>query len=164
MLNKIASLLSQGHASLRSQGLRIVPLAIFLLVFSSFVAPGTHSLDNEVLAFTNKFRKSHNKPPLTLRDDLSEIARKHSQDMANGRKSFGHDGFKQRSTQVKRLFQSCTLAENVAYGATSGKEVVDQWISSSPHRKNLLGDYNYIGIGIASDRRGRIYYTQIFVR
>jgi uncharacterized protein YkwD len=155
MLNKLSSLRSQR---------RIFPITIFLFVFSSFVAPGTRSLDNEVLNFTNKFRRSHNKPALELRDDLSEIARKHSQDMANGRKPFGHDGFKQRSTQVKRLFQSCTLAENVAFGATNGQEAVDQWISSSPHRKNLLGDYNYIGIGVASDRRGRIYYTQIFVR
>jgi uncharacterized protein YkwD len=160
-------LLSQGNISpmLNKRFFtHLFPLAIGILLFSSFVSPATRSLDNDVLHFTNKFRKSYNKAALVLRDDLSAIARKHSQDMANGRKSFGHDGFKQRSTQVKRMFESCTLAENVAYGATSGKEVVDQWISSSPHRRNLLGDYNYIGIGIASDRRGRIYYTQIFVR
>jgi uncharacterized protein YkwD len=50
----------------------------------------------------------------------------------------------------------------VAYGPTSGKEVVKQWKGSPGHRRNMLGKYKYIGIGIATDRRGHIYYTQVF--
>lgn len=143
--------------------LYLFPLTLFFVVLASFIAPDG-SLDNDVLNHTNKFRRSHNKPALVLRDDLSAIARKHSQDMASGRKDFGHIGFEQRSAQVRRIFKSCTLAENVAYGAETGKEAVDQWKNSSGHRKNLLGNYTYIGIGTARDRQGRIYYTQILVR
>jgi uncharacterized protein YkwD len=55
------------------------------------------------------------------------------------------------------------MAENVAYGATTAKEVVSMWKGSSGHRKNMLGNYKYIGIGTARDKRGAIYYTEIFV-
>ena len=142
----------------------LFPLTIAFVLLAAFVTPANNSLDSDVLNYTNKFRRSHNKTALILRDDLSAIARKHSQDMASGRKDFGHTGFDQRSAQVRRIFASCTLAENVAYGADTGKDAVDQWKNSSGHRKNLLGNYTYIGIGTARDRQGRIYYTQIFVR
>jgi uncharacterized protein YkwD len=98
-----------------------------------------------------------------MRNDLNAIARKHSEDMAKGNCSFGHSGFDQRYTRIKKIFQSCTAAENVAYGYRTGKEAVDQWKNSGGHRGNMLGKYKYTGIGTAADARGRIYYTQIFV-
>jgi uncharacterized protein YkwD len=86
--------------------------------------------------------------------------------MASGRKNFGHGGYNQRVLQVRKSLNSFTslVAENVAYGATNGKQAVDIWKNSSAHRKNMLGNYKYIGIGVARSRRGIIYYTQILVR
>ena len=55
------------------------------------------------------------------------------------------------------------MAENVAYGARTGKEAFQIWKNSSGHKKNMLGNYKYTGIGTAKDRRGTLYYTQIFV-
>ena len=37
-----------------------------------------------------------------MRDDLNAIARKHSEDMASGRCSFGHDGYNIRVSKVKK--------------------------------------------------------------
>jgi uncharacterized protein YkwD len=122
------------------------------------------SLVNDVLTYTNEFRKSKGLKPLKMHNELNELARKHSQDMASGRTDFGHSGFDNRGKKIRKIFESCTIAENVAYGATTGKGAVDQWKTSSSHRKNILGNYTYIGIGTAKDRRGRIYYTQLFVR
>lgn len=99
-----------------------------------------------------------------MRSDLNEIARRHSENMAKGNCAFGHSGFDQRYNKVKKIFQSCTAAENVAFGAQTGKDAVEQWKNSSPHRKNLLGGYKYVGIGTARSKQGRIYYTQILVR
>ncbi len=140
----------------------------FLLLLSPFLLlvsfkPAPKSVDADVLNYTNKFRKSNGLNSLVMRNDLNAIARKHSENMAKGRCSFGHAGFDQRYSKVRKIFQSCTAAENVAYGARTGKDVVEEWKNSSPHRRNLLGNYNYIGIGTATDARGRIYYTQIFV-
>ena len=139
-----------------------------LLLFSPFLLlasfkPVTGSLDADVLKYTNQFRKANGLKTLSMRSDLNEIARKHSENMAKGKCSFGHAGFDQRYNKVKKIFQSCTAAENVAYGAQTGRDAVEQWKNSSPHRRNLLGRYHYIGIGTARDARGRIYYTQIFV-
>ena len=100
-----------------------------------------------------------------MRNDLNAIARKHSEDMANGRRSFGHGGFEQRQSQIKRIMKTgCTTAENVAYGARSGKDAFEIWKNSSGHAKNMLGNYRYVGIGTATNKRGVIYYTQIFVQ
>jgi uncharacterized protein YkwD len=43
-------------------------------------------------------------------------------------------------------------------------KVVDGWLHSPGHKKNIEGDYNFTGIGVSKDKNGRIYYTQIFLR
>ena len=146
-----------------SRALRLVLFITSVFTFLSFV-PFNAGLTEEILVHTNKFRRSKGLPSLEMREDLNAIARKHSEDMARGRRAFGHGGYQQREKQVRKIFQSCTMAENVAYGSTSGKDVVTEWKNSAGHRRNMLGNYSYIGIGTARDRQGRIYFTQIFVR
>ncbi len=99
-----------------------------------------------------------------MKESLNTIARRHSENMAKGKVGFGHGGYDDRYKKVKETFKSCSMAENVAYGPTTGKAVVDMWKRSSGHRVNLLGDYRYIGIGTATSSRGQVYYTQIFIR
>ena len=123
-------------------------------------------LAEDVLKYTNEFRKSKVLKTLEMRSDLNTIARRHSEDMAGGRCGFGHEGYNLRVSKVRKIIKPCEgfVGENVAYGARTGKAAFDIWKNSSGHRKNMLGDYKYIGIGIASNRRGIIYYTQLFVR
>ena len=122
-------------------------------------------LNDEVVQYTNQFRKSKRLPALEMRDDLNEIARRHSDDMATGKRPFGHDGFNQRESEVQKIVQPFSeMAENVAYGATTGKEVVQMWKDSPSHRENMLGNYKYMGIGTAVDNHGTIYFTALFVR
>ena len=137
---------------------------IFLLAFTS--APtAKEDLAEDILKYTNQFRRSKGLPALEMRNDLNTIARKHSEDMASGRRRFGHAGLKDRELKVKRIIKPYrSFAENVAYGAKDGKEAVSIWKGSNGHRKNILGNYKYTGIGTATNRRGIIYYTQIFVK
>jgi len=142
-----------------------IPLTCLILFFnlSSFSPDTNSSLVTDVLTHTNKFRKSKGLPVLIISDELSAIAQKHSADMARGRVGFGHGGFSKRNKMAAKVIHPLNgFAENVAYGSTTGKQVVTQWKNSPPHRRNILGHYKYIGIGIAKDRRGRIYYTQLF--
>lgn len=137
---------------------------VCLLVFTSS-APLKENLAEDILKHTNQFRRSRGLSPLEMRNDLNAIARKHSEDMATGRRSFGHGGLNERVVKVKKIITPYhSIAENIAYGAGSGKEAVSIWKNSSRHRQNLLGNYKYIGIGTARNRRGVIYYTQIFVK
>ena len=138
----------------------LLGLFFFLSSFS-----GSINLDDDILKLTTKFRKSKGLSALSMRNDLNEVARKHSEDMASGRRRFGHSGFKEREMKVKKIINPYhSIGENIAYGANSGKEAVLTWKNSSIHRRNMLGDYKYIGIGTARNRRGVIYYTQIFVK
>jgi uncharacterized protein YkwD len=52
----------------------------------------------------------------------------------------------------------------VAYYKSDAKKLVDAWIASRGHRQNILGNYNLTGIGIAHNKKGWGYYTQIFIR
>lgn len=134
-----------------------------LLLLTAF-KPAPADIDDDILRYTNQFRRSNGMSALVMRSDLNELARKHSEDMARGKCEFGHSGFDKRYDKIKKIFQSCTAAENVAYGANTGREVVEMWENSSAHRRNMLGTYSYVGIGTARDRDGTIYYTQLFVR
>ena len=137
---------------------------IVLFLFSS-ATPLKKGITEDILKYTNDFRRSKKLNVLEMRSDLNSIARKHSEDMAKGRSSFGHGGFDQRERQVKKIIKSYSaMAENIAYGAVTGKEVFEIWKRSAGHRKNMLGSYKYIGIGTATNKQGVIYYTEIFVR
>ena len=139
---------------------------ICILLFmglSSFSPVGTDGLVDDVLAETNLFRKSNGLPELQLNEELNAIAQQHSNNMAKGKVAFGHDGFEKRNKMaVKSMKEISVFAENVLFGPTTGKEAVAMWKSSEGHRKNMLGNFRYVGIGIAKDKQGLIYYTEIF--
>ena len=139
---------------------------IFLTLSVSLISFSTNknaNLVNDVFNQTNQFRKSEGLPELIIRKELNTIAEKHSEDMAAGRVGFGHSGFAQRSTIANKEIRGLhTFAENVAYGAVSAEDVIALWKNSSGHRRNMLGNYKYVGIGIAKDRHGSIYYTEFF--
>ena len=73
----------------------------------------------------------------------------------------GHSGFNERSAKVPSAI-SC--GENVGYEkgySDPVKTLVDGWINSPPHRKNMLGDWNQMGIAFA--HHGDLWYgTQFF--
>ena len=130
---------------------------------NSFVADDQTGLTKDVFTETNLFRKSQGLVLLIMQEDLNLIAQKHSEDMASGRVDFGHDGFDNRYVLAgNKITGMHGFAENVALGTVSGKEVVTMWKNSSGHRANMMGQYRFIGIGIAKDKDGSIYYTQVF--
>jgi uncharacterized protein YkwD len=97
---------------------------------------------------------------------MSVIGQGHSKDMGDGKVPFGHQGFNGRFTQFP-FTPTLGGGENVAWskGASDvAKVTVDGWINSPGHRKNMLGDFNYSGIGVHVTSDGRYYLTQLFAR
>ena len=85
--------------------------------------------------------------------------------MATNRTDFGHAGFSIRSKVITAKVSGATaVAENVAYGNHTAKEVVDGWLKSSGHRKNIEGNFTLTGIGVARDQHAKLYFTQIFAK
>lgn len=123
------------------------------------------AMEESVLYYTNLYRSNKGLNPLILNKTASEVAYLHSKNMALKKAAFGHTGFEDRIAAIQsKSGKMAAAAENVAFGQLTAKEVVDGWIKSAPHRKNLEGNYTMMGLGYAKDARGVPYYTQIFLR
>lgn len=123
------------------------------------------AIQNSVLFYINEYRQQHRLPKLIMDDRIVIQAKQHSQDMANHRMPFGHQGFELRITKLRSQIKNTGgAAENVAYNYKSAQEVVRQWLHSPGHKKNIIGNYNLTGIGVARDKQGKLYYTQIFIQ
>lgn len=118
-----------------------------------------------ILDDINIYRVEHGLSQLKMNAIISEEAIKHSRDMAENIMPFGHDGIQERMSRLFKKFKlSHAIAENVAYTSSDAKTVVQQWLQSPGHRKNIEGNYNLTGIGIAHDKYKQVYVTQIFLR
>jgi uncharacterized protein YkwD len=145
------------------------PLATLQLVAAppSTVPPkaAATSVSRQILVFVNEYRRSKGLPALQANSFISSVALGHSRDMLTGKTPFGHDGFRDRINRISgQLGKLHVAAENVASGPMGAREVVDGWLHSPGHRRNIEGDFRLTGIGLAEGRNGMIYFTQIFVR
>ena len=73
-----------------------------------------------------------------------------------------------RHQDLGPILSGCGLrgvAENVAYGYSSGGDVVQGWMGSPGHRANILtGSYTKLGQGAAQASNGRWYHAEVFGR
>jgi uncharacterized protein YkwD len=119
----------------------------------------------EILRLVNQHRHAIGRPPLEANSYISSVALEHSRDMLSGKTPFGHDGFHDRIDRIrKKLGPMHVMAENVASGPMSAREVVEGWLHSPGHRRNIEGDFRLTGIGLAFGRNGNIFFTQIFAK
>ena len=124
-------------------------------------------LERDVDRRINRYRESTNRSPFEWNDSITKIARRHSEAMAKGKASFGHDGLKKRSQKIQKEFVIAGMAENVSkHQRSSGfaEAAVTRWLKSPAHLKNIDGDYDLSGIGAAQSADGTVYFTQLFVK
>lgn len=111
---------------------------------------GTSAPEQQVLDLTNAQRKQHGCGSLSLDSSLVAAAGAHASDMVR-RKYFDHTSLDGRSPFDRMQdagFQGSMMGENIAVGYGSAKAVVDGWMKSEGHRKNILNcQYNRLGVG-----------------
>jgi uncharacterized protein YkwD len=118
-----------------------------------------------ILYYVNAYRTKHHLNPLQMNPQMSAEAAKHSRDMVRHAIPFGHKYFDKRIHRLFKEIKNCQGgSENVAYNYKDGKDVVKNWLTSSGHRRNIEGNFNLTGIGLARDKNGKLYFTQIFLR
>ncbi len=123
------------------------------------------AMSEEILRYVNQHRHSIGLRALQPNSFISSVALGHSRDMLAHRTPFGHEGFSSRIDLIrKQLGPVRVAAENVASGPMSAREVVDGWLNSPGHRRNIEGDFRFTGIGLAEGPGGMIYFTQIFTK
>ncbi len=127
-------------------------------------AGNTDNMIPDILKYVNEHRAGMNLPPLQMNDYISKECETHSKNMASGKVPFSHTGFEDRAKRIKAKLKNVTSwAENVAFGDKTARQVVDMWLNSPGHRKNIEGNYNLTGIGVATDKTGNMFFTQIFI-
>jgi uncharacterized protein YkwD len=122
-----------------------------------------HPVAQELYHTVNNERAAHGLGPVGWNDQLGGLAQGWSEHMA------ASGGMSHRNLHA--LLQDpafagfSALAENVFAGfcGMSAGQIHQAWMSSAPHRGNILGGYNAIGIGIACNG-GSLFATENFAR
>lgn len=126
-------------------------------------------LVEQIYRGVNEYRASLELPPLSLNTHINQQAQIHSQNMAEQEVEFSHQGFQARVDTLALEGQIVYShgAENVAFNQgydTPAQMAIAEWIESTGHHKNMIGDFNLTGIGVAKNRAGEYYFTQIFIK
>jgi len=121
--------------------------------------------EHTVLELTNLERRQAGARELALNEQLCQIARAHSRNMAaQGKVAHQVDNANPGERLKKAGIQYLSVGENIGCSSTPAR-MVARWMESSDHRENLLDShFTALGIGIARDSEGRTYYTQLFCR
>ena len=138
---------------------------ILISIFLSTLSLGMENYQKIILKEVNIEREKNHLKPLKIDSRLNKIAVIKAKDMAKDKK-MSHTSKKFGATFnliKKENIHFTKAAENIASGHKTPEFVVERWLKSKGHHKNILGkDYRFIGIGKASDNEGKLYWVQIF--
>lgn len=146
-------------ASIRIGALILAMVTMFaILIAASPPADAASTMEQQFIDLINQERTSRGLSPVKEYWDLTDDARIHSYDMLT-------DGQIYHTSNLAGVTSSGweALAENVGAGPTVSS-LHTAFMNSSGHRTNILGNYNYVGIGIAKSSNGQLWVTEIFMR
>ncbi len=117
-----------------------------------------------MISLVNQQRAAAQCPAVRPSPVLTQVAQAHSVWQTTHGMSHEGAGGSQVSDRVSAAgYQWSRVGENVAYGYPSAAEVMQAWMASPGHKANILTcDFTQIGVGVAADPRGRLYWTQVF--
>lgn len=121
----------------------------------------------QIFEIVNQKRKDAGKSGYILDEKLCEIANMRAKELVT---KFSHtrpNGKKYNSALDEYSYSYQAVGENIAYGYSSASAVMNKWMSSAPHKANILDSnnvgYSRIGIGYYNNN-GTKYYVQMFVK
>ena len=125
-----------------------------------------NKLENEVVVLVNQERAKLGLAPLKHNVDLSNVARYKSEDMRD-KNYFSHTSptYGSPFDMMKKFgIDYMAAGENIAKGQPTAASVMSSWMNSPGHKANILSEnFTEIGVGVAKDANGTIYWTQQFI-
>jgi uncharacterized protein YkwD len=121
-------------------------------------------IESRIREYSDSYRKSNGMEGLKRDATLDRLAREHSRDMLL-RSKVDHRGTSARFDVATAELGVNGKAENVYRqpgGGNAARAIVNGWIASSGHLKNLRGPWTLTGVGIETDTHGTIWATQIY--
>lgn len=127
------------------------------------------SIADSIFVLTNRERQRADLTPLRKSADLTRAAQIQADQMATAQKLAHELPGARYPTLASRLklvgYSASASGENVAEGYTSGAALIAGWMTSTPHRTNILSArYTETGVGTARSKTGRTYHVQLFAR
>lgn len=127
-------------------------------------------LRREMLERVNRERKKARLPILYENPLLERAAQRHAEDML-ARSFYGHETPEGRTPSQRARAAGYTprsVAENIARGQFSVGEVMDGWMGSEVHRRNILNPFfSEVGFGFAhgkNESEPAVFWVQVFGR
>jgi uncharacterized protein YkwD len=127
------------------------------------VLPTDDELSLELLNEINAHRQSSDIPQLLLDENIQAVAVAHSRAMASGAIALGYDGLKEKLTALAQSLRARSVAVNIAQSKPNADKIIETWLASAAHCKNIEGNYNRTGVGVAHNERGEYFITQLFL-
>jgi uncharacterized protein YkwD len=121
------------------------------------------NLEKGILDKINNVRVESGLVPLIINNQISWVCKEHSDYMV----SLGiasHDNFQDRFNNLEQTINIYKAAENVAYKYNTPEDVVKAWLNSPEHKKNIYGDFKYIGIAITKHPIKGNYIETIYAK
>lgn len=126
--------------------------------------PDALSYAEQVVKLVNQERTKAGLAPLTLSQPVASAAQVRAKEITQ---SFSHtrpDGrsFSTALTEQKVNYRSS--GENIAWGQKTPEQVMQGWMNSEGHRKNIMNaKFTSIGVGYYRNASGVNYWTQLFI-
>ena len=118
---------------------------------------------DEVFRLTNLEREKQELPPFSRMLALTNAAELRAKETIERFSHTRPDG-----SECFTALDECnvvyrTAGENIAAGQTTPAEVVRGWMDSPGHRANIENNnFGHLGVGLAMDSNGRLYWAQFF--
>lgn len=145
-----------GKSKLLSMAL-VVALATIGISASAGADSGS---EQGFLSAINSTRSANGLGALKMDGGLQSHARNHTADMIAAGKIFHSSSAELRAAAGNGWSK---LGENVGKGGTVSS-LHKAFMNSAGHKANILGDYNYVGIGTDTSSDGVLYVTVVFMK
>ncbi|WP_373635280.1 CAP domain-containing protein [Yoonia sp. SS1-5] len=116
-----------------------------------------NTLASEIAAGLNASRRANGQSELVFNRQLGRAAMVHACDMTvnNFFDHRGSDGSNSQARVQKTGYNDCIVAENLAWGYPQSEQIINGWMKSPGHRRNMLHPrIEEFGIGITEGPKG----------
>lgn len=152
-------------------------LLLLILILISFtcskeeeevIIPQIHSYqytlnELELLDRINIYRDSIGLNTLQPNQHISYICQEHNMYMIETG-NINHDYFQYRVDNLQQTLGAVRVGENIAYNYSTPNSILNAWLTSPGHKKNIEGNYTDFGLSITMGTNQRNYITLILIK